>query len=159
MPIEWPLPWIIAANALGLPALQLGAAWAFTRLPARCFDRSPRPVRPGAERRYERWAAIRRWKHRLPDGATWFRGGVAKRHLSSRDPAALRRFAAETRRGEACHWAVLALVPVFFLWNPPWADAVIAAYALAANLPCILAQRYNRLRLRRCLTGGKSTCG
>ncbi|MCF7734052.1 MAG: hypothetical protein K9N23_20380 [Akkermansiaceae bacterium] len=36
-------------------------------------------------------------------------------------------------------------------WNSWWADAVMAAYAIAANLPCILAQRYNRLRLRRLL--------
>jgi glycosyl-4,4'-diaponeurosporenoate acyltransferase len=40
---------------------------------------------------------------------------------------------------------------VFFLWNPWWGDAVIIVYAIGANLPCILAQRYNRLRLRHLL--------
>ena len=39
----------------------------------------------------------------------------------------------------------------FFLWNPCWADLVMVAYALAANLPCILAQRYNRSRFQRLL--------
>ena len=45
----------------------------------------------------------------------------------------------------------LGCAPVFFLWNPWWADLVMVAYALAANLPCILAQRYNRLRFQRLL--------
>jgi len=42
-------------------------------------------------------------------------------------------------------------VPIFFLWNPWWADLIIVIYAVAANVPCILAQRYNRLRFHRLL--------
>ena len=43
------------------------------------------------------------------------------------------------------------LVCRFFLWNPWWGDLIIVAYAVAANLPCIFAQRYNRSRLTRLL--------
>lgn len=148
MPIELPIPWVVALNALGLPALQLGLAWGFTRMPAAWF--TPPPGR-GAPRNYERFLAIKRWKDRLPDGASWFQGGFPKAALQRRDRQHLARFLQETWRGELCHWAALALIPIFFLWNPWWGDLVIALYALAANLPCILVQRYNRLRLQRAL--------
>jgi glycosyl-4,4'-diaponeurosporenoate acyltransferase len=149
VPIDLPVPWIIALNALGLPALQLGCAWIFTRLPAARFR--PPPPKTDRSRHYERFLGIKRWKDRLPDGASWFKGGFAKASLRQRDPQHLARFHREAWRGELCHWTVLALIPVFFLWNPGWADLVIAGYALAANLPCILVQRYNRQRLSRVL--------
>ncbi len=147
MPIELSVGWIVALNCAGWPLIQLGLAWLFTRMPERWFARQPRalPIEPWI---YRHVFQVRRWKDRLPDAAGWFGGGFAKRSLTSRDPDYLRRFISETWRGELCHWSALAFVPLFFLWNPPWADAVILAYALAANLPCILAQRYNRIRLR-----------
>jgi glycosyl-4,4'-diaponeurosporenoate acyltransferase len=149
VPIELPIPWVVALNALGLPALQLGCAWAFTRMPAAWFQHPP-AARIHRDF-YERVLAIKRWKDHLPDGASWFRGGFAKAALARRDPQHLQRFLHEAWRGELCHWTVLALIPLFFLWNPWWGDLVIALYALAANLPCILVQRYNRQRLQRAL--------
>jgi glycosyl-4,4'-diaponeurosporenoate acyltransferase len=59
----------------------------------------------------------------------------------------LRRFVLETRRGETCHWLAILFTPLFLLWNPWWGFAVNLAYALLANVPCIVAQRYNRARL------------
>ncbi|HRZ36130.1 MAG TPA: glycosyl-4,4'-diaponeurosporenoate acyltransferase [Candidatus Paceibacterota bacterium] len=151
MPIELPIGWVIVLNVAGWPAIQVGLAWAFTRMPAAWFK--PREAH-GWERGgrvYERVFAVKRWKDRLPDGARWFGGGFAKGTLRSADIGHLRRFVRETWRGELCHWAALAFVPLFFLWNPWWADLVIVAYAAAANLPCILAQRYNRARFQRAL--------
>lgn len=87
---------------------------------------------------------IRRWKHLLPDGARWVGGSFRKKRLLGRDAAYLRQLIVETRRGEAAHWAMLACFPIFFLWNPGWAVGINAFYAVAANLPCILTQRYNR---------------
>lgn len=152
MLIELPIPWLVALNALGLPALQLGAAWLFTRLPDSLFE-PPLPKRDRSGR-YERLVGIKLWKDRLPDGAAWFKGGFAKAKLRRRDPDHLARFLRETWRGELCHWTVLAVIPIFFLWNPHWAKLIIALYALAANLPCILVQRYNRHRLHRVLIHG-----
>ncbi len=159
MTVEVPEVWVIVLNTVGLPALQLGLAWAFSRLPETWFCGND--LRPGdGGRAYERLLAIKAWKDLVPDGAAWFRSGFSKASLHQRDASYLRRFAGETRRGELCHWAFLAVVPVFFLWNPWWADAFIAIYALGANLPCILIQRYNRARLARVLsrraTGGRS---
>jgi len=149
VPIELPILWVIVLNVAGWPVIQLGLAWAFTRMPASWFypPRSFAWERGG--RFYERAFAIKRWKDRLPDAARWFGGGFAKGTLAALDSDYLRRFIVETWRGELCHWIALAFAPVFFLWNPWWADLVMAGYAIAANLPCILAQRYNRLRLRR----------
>lgn len=147
MPIELPLAWIIALNVLGWPVIQLGLAWGFTRMPARWFH-APRPF--GWEERgliYQKWLRIKSWKNRLPDGAAWFAGGFAKGRIGARDAGYLQRFANETWRGELCHWCAIGCTPLFFLWNPWWGDAVMIAYALAANLPCILAQRYNRARM------------
>ena len=151
MRIDLPIAWIVVLNVAGWPAIQLALAWAFTRMPVAWFH--PGPVRRWERggRVYERLFAVKGWKDRLPDGARWFGGGFAKATLRGANPEHLRRFTRETWRGELCHWAALGFAPVFFLWNPWWADWIIAAYALAANLPCILVQRYNRARFERAL--------
>lgn len=147
--IELPLAWVIALNVAGWPVIQLGLAVGFTRLPDSWFSRGSGWAWEQDGRCYERLLAIRLWKDRLPDAARWLPGGVAKRLARDAGSTDLERFIRETWRGELCHWCALACAPVFFLWNPLWADAVMVAYALAANLPCILVQRYNRLRTRR----------
>jgi len=133
--------------------IHLGVAWVFTRLPGRWFDRGgPSWLGPGVREvdAYKRVAGVRVWKRLLPDGAPWMKG-FAKRKLMSTEPEYLRQFVAETRRGEAAHWVMMGAVVVFFLWNPLWADGVMAGYAVAANVPCIVTQRYNRFRLGRLL--------
>jgi glycosyl-4,4'-diaponeurosporenoate acyltransferase len=149
--IELPIVWVIVLNVAGWPVIQLGLAWLFTRMPVSWFN----PPAPGDWERdgrfYERVFAIKRWKDRLPDAARWFGGGFAKGTLAGNTRDYLERFRRETWRGELCHWAALGFAPVFWLWNPWWASLIMVSYALAANLPCILAQRYNRLRFQRLL--------
>ncbi|RPJ35436.1 MAG: hypothetical protein EHM17_02720 [Verrucomicrobiaceae bacterium] len=152
MPIELPLAWIIVLNCTGWPVIQLGLAWGFTRMPDAWFH-APGAL-PGEDWLYRHVFHVKRWKDRLPDAAGWFGGGFAKRALATTEPDYLRRFIRETWRGELCHWCAMLFVPVFFLWNPWWADLVILVYAIVANLPCILAQRHNRMRLRRLLARG-----
>jgi len=93
---------------------------------------------------YER-LGVRRWKDRLPEAGGLF-GGVSKRSLSlGRD--GLAQFAAETRRAEYVHWALLAVGPLFAWWNPwPLALAMLG-YAVLANVPFVIVQRYNRARV------------
>lgn len=145
-----PLVWV--ANIAGWPVLQLTISYAALRLPARWWAHDTwitAPRRWEKEGRlYRDWFAIRRWKASLPDGASWF-GGFAKKKLRASHPAYLAQFLLETRRAEVAHWCMIACLPLFFLWNPCWARWVMAAYALAANLPCILVQRYNRIALGR----------
>lgn len=151
MTLELPAGWIVALNVAGWPLIQLGLAWGFTRLPEGWFN----PPRAMAWEQggliYQRVFGVKRWKDRLPDAARWFGGGFAKGTLAGTQRDYLQRFIRETWRGELCHWCALACTPVFFLWNPGWGDWVIVAYAVAANLPCLIAQRYNRHRLRHLL--------
>ncbi|KAA6456645.1 glycosyl-4,4'-diaponeurosporenoate acyltransferase [Acidobacteria bacterium AB60] len=140
------------ANLLGWPAIQLGISFAALRLPTRIFagDSWLTTLR-GWERDgtfYRNRLAIRSWKSRLPDGASWL-GGFGKKKLRQRDRSYLERFLVETRRAEWAHWCMISCLPLFFLWNPPWARLVMTLYALASNLPCILTQRYNRIVLER----------
>lgn len=148
MRIDLPWPWVAVLNVVMCPVLQLGFAWAFTRMPARWFAAVPCPFAWEARGEpYQRWFRVRRWKGLLPDGATWFQGGIAKARLTGNDRETLAVFEREAWRGELCHWAVMLAAPVFFLWNPWWGSSIMVVYLLAANLPCILVQRYNRARL------------
>ena len=98
---------------------------------------------------YELFFRIRSWKKFLPDGASLSRRGFRKRRLDSLDKAYVRRFILETCRAELIHWVIFAFSIVFFLWNPWWVGMIMIAYAFVVNVPCIVAQRYNRIRLRR----------
>ena len=151
MPIELPTAWVIVLNVVGWPVIHLGVAWVFTRLPGKWFEGAGGSwLRPrGREVNvYKRIAGVRVWKRLLPDGAPWMRG-FAKRKLLSTDTEYLRRFIVETWRGEAAHWVMMGAGVVFFLWNPLWADGMMVGYAVAANVPCIVTQRYNRFRLEK----------
>jgi len=141
-----------AANVLAWPILHIAIGFIALRVPSQTFARDtwltvPRPWEQDGDV-YRYWLAIRKWKYLLPDAAPWL-GGAAKKKLTNRAPTYIAQFLIETRRTEIAHWLMLGCVPIFFIWNPPWARWVMALYALAANLPCILAQRYNRLLLKR----------
>ncbi|MBB5063282.1 hypothetical protein [Granulicella mallensis] len=141
----------ITANIVGWPILQLSIARMSLHLPQRCFaiDRAPSARQLREADLYRRVLRIRKWKALLPDGTGWIGGTFPKRRLASRHPEYLLRFALEARRGEWAHWCMLCCAPIFYLWNPPWASVVMTIYALLANLPCILVQRYNRILILR----------
>lgn len=141
-----------AANVLGWPILHIAIGFIALRVPHRLFEcdtwlTTPRPWEKDGQV-YRDWLAIRRWKYLLPDAAPWL-SQSAKKKLPQRNPAHVAEFIIETRRAEIAHWLMLSCLPIFFIWNPPWACGVMSVYAFAANLPCILAQRYNRIVLNR----------
>lgn len=140
---------LIAANLLAWPVIQVSIAGIATCLDRHRFaeDRRLFRVRAWELRVFDRILRVRLWKRMLPDGAEWLKAGFPKKSLRSRDHRYLREYAIESRRGEAAHWAMLGFLPLFFLWDPPWADVVMTVYALASNVPCIVAQRYNRGRI------------
>jgi glycosyl-4,4'-diaponeurosporenoate acyltransferase len=144
---------LIAINFVGWLIVQLSIAFIFTRIPAHFFarDRQLDRIHPQEISLYLNLLQIRRWKHLLPDGARWVGGNFYRKQPASRDPAYLRRLIIETRRNETAHWLMIACCPVFFLWNPLRAWPILALYAVAANLPCIAAQRYNRYTALRLL--------
>ncbi|MBN2587193.1 MAG: hypothetical protein JXA64_02185 [Candidatus Fermentibacteraceae bacterium] len=138
-------------NVLFWAVVSMGAAWLGTRFPAGriCIDgwmfRQRDWERGG--RTYERLLKVRGWKDHLPDWGGVFAGGFSKGRLQSASTDYLERFAAETCRGEAVHWAVMISGPLSLIWNPWWAGMLMVLYGTGANLPCIIVQRYNRIRL------------
>ena len=153
MLVELPTIWLVVVNVLGWLVIHLGVAWLVTQFPARIFRPDDWLYRcrnwESGGRFYEKVFRIRVWKDLLPDGAALFSKGFKKRHLKTGNRAYLELFVRETCRGEFAHWIVLGSSLLFFLWNPLWAGFVMVGYALAVNVPCIMAQRYNRIRLSR----------
>lgn len=143
---------ILTANLVGWPIIQIGFARWMLRRPAEQFTHDSwltqqrRWERKGVF--YRRLLAVQRWKHLVPDGAPWL-GGLPKKRLVTSEPMAYKTLLAETRRAELAHWYMMLCTPIFFLWNPLWASSVMGVYGVLANFPCILIQRFNRIRLLR----------
>ena len=98
---------------------------------------------------YARIFKLKKWKRRLPDGAALFKEGFRKKHLKGLDDAYLDSFIRETCRAELTHWMMFLFSAVFFIWNHWWVSIVMIVYAILVNVPCIIIQRYNRIRLIR----------
>jgi glycosyl-4,4'-diaponeurosporenoate acyltransferase len=100
---------------------------------------------------YERLFKIKKWKGWLPDGAEVSRKAFKKKHLQTADSLYLGVFILETCRAEILHWIIFLFGFVFFIWNPWYVGIIMIVYAGITNLPCILTQRYNRIKLKRLL--------
>ncbi len=100
---------------------------------------------------YEKVFKIRTWKRFLPDGGAVTRGGYRKKHIREYSKENLNRFLIESCRAELSH--LLAILPfwVYGLFAPPIVILYMFIYALLVNLPCIIAQRYNRPRIKKVL--------
>jgi len=134
-------------------AIHMGVSYFMTRIPLRSFDvgfwlyKQRKWEKDG--RIYERLFGLKSWKKRLPDGAAIFKEGFEKKHLKNLDNVYLDNFIRETCRAELTHWIVLLLGPFFLIWNLWWVGIVMIIYAISANMPCIISQHYNRIRLKR----------
>ncbi len=143
----------VVVNILAWLILHLGVAWLGMRMapgrfkPAGWIFRERRWERNGLF--YETVFAIKAWKSVLPDGAALFSQGFRKKSLQDSGEDYYSRFVVETCRGELVHWIVTGCSLLFFVWNSWRIGLIMVAYGVMANLPCILAQRYNRLRLVR----------
>ena len=134
-------------------SIHMGVSYVMTRQSRYSFNPESWLYR---ERKFERngslyfkWLKVARWKNILPDGAALFESGFQKKHLQEYTKAYLQDFQQETCRAEITHWIVLLFAFVFFIWNLWWVGIIMIVYATAANMPCIITQRYNRIRLKR----------
>ncbi|HRY78664.1 MAG TPA: hypothetical protein P5154_07870 [Candidatus Izemoplasmatales bacterium] len=100
---------------------------------------------------YQTIFRVRSWKERLPDGGKVFRDGYKKKRLTDLSPSNLERFLIESCRAELAHW--LAILPfwIFGFIASPIILPLMLVYALIVNVPCIIAQRFNRPRVRKLL--------
>ena len=96
---------------------------------------------------YESIFRIRRWKQFLPDGAAIIKSGFRKKHLQQMSVEYFKKFLVESRRAELGHWVAITPFWIFGFFTPFPVIIYMFLYAIIINLPCILAQRYNRPRL------------
>lgn len=141
---------IAIADALFWPIVQISISYVFVRLPDSAFRKDNLLTRSHSFEQslgLYRVLMVPRWKKHLPDWAPIV-GGKPKKLLPF-NPSTTCVFLIESRRAEIAHWLQIACTASTWLWNPPWATAIMAIYAVLFSLPCILAQRYNRLLLQR----------
>lgn len=145
---------LIAIYSALWASFHIGTGFLVQQVPIRYFATLPFVSRSfDWERGGRRWErlGIRRWKDRIPEAGAFCPGGFQKRRLQSDDPAYLRLFVLEASRAELSHWLTWACALSFFAWTP-WPIAVfMMCFGAFGNGPCILIQRYNRIRLNRAL--------
>lgn len=151
-----PTVWTVIICFVVWPVLQITAAIICLNLPDRLFCPNSYFFRSHSFEKngqiYEKFFKVKKWKHLLPDGGTvWKKRGFKKRHLENFTEENLKRFLIESARGELTHWLAIFPFWVFWVFTPPIVPWMMLAYALIVNLPCIIAQRYNRPRVLRLL--------
>lgn len=148
--------WTILLCFILWPILQIAAALICLYLPDRFFSGNTvlfRTYRFEKEGRiYEQLFRVKRWKRLLPDGGTvWKKRGFKKKHLDRFSQENLHRFLIESARGELTHWLAIFPFWIFAFFTPAYVVWFMLIYSLAVNLPCIIAQRYNRPRIEKML--------
>jgi len=146
-------PWAIAVDIAVWLVIHVGVGMLTARMRPDSFNPESWLYRQRTWERggktYKSLLKVKKWKRLLPDGAAVFKGGFRKNHLGSADAAYIQRFIVETCRAEFTHWVIFLFALIFFVWNNWWIGLIMVAYGLAANMPCIVTQRYNRIRLKR----------
>jgi glycosyl-4,4'-diaponeurosporenoate acyltransferase len=147
-----PRPYAIALCFLLWAVIQTLISLLCLKIPNRYFRPDRFPFASfGFERGgdiYREWLKVNRWKKYLPDGGALMGVEFRKKNLEHVTHANLQRFLTESCRAEMTH--VLAIIPfwVFGFVAPPEVIWMMLIYAIAVNLPCIIAQRYNRPRVQ-----------
>jgi len=144
--LELPNIYIIVLNVIGIPTAHLLIAWWSNGLPSRWFQFPLPNTAKKPHSFYQKLFFLRRWKNILPDAGPWL-NAFPKKKLQSTEPAYLRTFILETRRGEFSHWCQILVISAFIVWNPYPANYVIIVYALLSNMPCIINLRHTRKRM------------
>jgi glycosyl-4,4'-diaponeurosporenoate acyltransferase len=148
--------WTITLDIFIWLVIHLGVVYVMTRFSNKVFNPPSWLFLPrsweGEGRLYEKIFKIKKWKEYLPDGARVAKKrGFPKKRLQEKSPPYLDLFIRETCRAELTHWIIFLFAPFFILWNKIGVGFIMILYALIENLPLILAQRYNRLRLQKIL--------
>lgn len=98
---------------------------------------------------YKKIFKVHIWKKLLPDGGAIVKNGFKKRHLESFSKENLENFMIESCRAELSHWISIAPFWIFGFFAPPEVPVYMFIYAIFLNMPCIIAQRYNRPRISK----------
>lgn len=96
---------------------------------------------------YQKVFRVKSWKERMPDSSFFNKNKFTKKRLHDYSENSLRNYLIESRRAEFVH--VLSITP-FWIWiifSRVEVMLLMLIYALLANIPCIIIQRYNRPRI------------
>ena len=153
MLVHLPTAITILIDVIAWFVIHMGVSYIMSRQPLTSFNNHSWLYRKRNWERngrfYEKFFRLKSWKRRLPDGAAIFKNGFEKKRLKETNKDYLDSFIRETCRAELTHWIVFLFGPVFLIWNLWWVGIVMILYATIANIPCIITQRYNRIRLQR----------
>jgi glycosyl-4,4'-diaponeurosporenoate acyltransferase len=135
--------------------LHLGIGYCSSRIPVERFDidkpfYKTRPWEKGGKI-YQQLFHVRAWKRLIPPGSKLYRDAFSLQKLPNMDPAYLKLWLQESIRAEFCHWMMIWPGFVFFLWNSTLGGWLMVAYAALNNFFPIVAQRFNRPRVRHYL--------
>lgn len=151
--------WLLFVNSLAWFMIHFSISALCFHIPLRYFLKDISFLRIARwERNGNIWNTlflVKKWKKHLIDGSSIVKKSYNKSHLHGWKQEDLTIFAAETKRAELTHWLLMLPAPLFFLWNPDWAGWIIIAYALLANVPFIMTQRYNRGRIEAIVQAAK----
>lgn len=146
--------WLIVINAMAWAIIQIGVGYIVVKINDKRFIPGSSLYKEHAWEQsgeiYEKLFRVRRWKSWLPSGGKFF-GIFSINSFRSTANTYTDKWLIESCRAEFTHWLALLPAVLFFLWNPFNAWMMNIAYALCANLPCIISQRYNRPRVMKLL--------
>ena len=156
------MPFFAVPEALGLalcfilwPVFQVSSAVICKMLPVRYLNAGNFWFMPHRWEKnghiYQKLFKVRRWKRYLPDGAAVIRGGFRKNKMADFSGANLEKFLIESCRAELTHLFAVPPFVLFGLFEPPKVVILMLVYALLVNMPCVIAQRYNRPRVQKLL--------
>ncbi|MBI5973078.1 glycosyl-4,4'-diaponeurosporenoate acyltransferase [Staphylococcus sp. H8/1] len=131
---------------------QMTISYFFAKLPLTFFEKYERLFKSLSwEENGKLWNTlfqINKWKKYIPEGNKLNPEIYNKKQLTSFKLSNIHRMMLEMRRAELVHW--LSILPVIaFIKAPRYIKIINLCYALLANIPIIVAQRYNRPRLER----------
>ena len=136
-------------NIVCIIFIHLFGSWMCLKLPRNCFEGNNVLFQTfgwEAEGKFYRFIKVKEWKEFLPDGAKLFKSGFQKKRLKEKNEQYFSEFVLETKRAELTHYVSFLPLCFFFIWNPIEAFLLIIIYGVLANAPCIIVQRYNRIR-------------
>lgn len=147
-----PRPYAIALCFLLWAVIQLLVSYVCLKIPNRYFNPTKFPFTSFAFEQegafYRKWLLVHKWKKYLPDGGALMGAEFHKKNLEHVTHANLRRFMIESCRAEMTHFYAILPFWLFGFIAPPEVIWIMLVYALVLNMPCIIAQRYNRPRIK-----------
>lgn len=98
---------------------------------------------------YQKMFLVRKWKKFLPDSSAFLKTSFSKKNINDFSVESLEKYLKESCKAELTHW--LAILPfwTFGVFSPTRVIFYMLIYAILLNIPCIIAQRFNRPRILR----------